>query len=459
MGPVPVDPRSPAGTLKDLRSELVARGMARHSSQGPRRSDLMLCTNTSIARAGALACPFDTSYTRMHDVEAGLRLWRQGYRVRWCADALAYELFTKPVAGVLRDAGIQGQYEVQLTEKYPEFKPMTSLARIAEGGPLKRMARKQMAIHARSSEIFLRMVYGVAEKFRKQRSFSAIAKRALQARLGVQHLRGAIEAAGCWEVLERNFGVRTPVLTYHNVGTPQRGDYPGLTIPPAEFDAHMKLLAKMGYETVLPSEWLRWRDAGGALPERPAMLVFDDGYEGACQNAFPVLARYGFSAACTVVTGCIGSTNRWDEQSSRPSLQLMDKAQIVEWSKRGIEFGGHTCSHSLLSGASEQQIEQEILQCKQDLMALLGHEPASFAYPYGQFNDAAVQAARKYFRLAFTSNRGRLHLATDPSLVPRICFSPGESRLGMWCRLRLGRNPFEELRHVWDRVTGRGASL
>ena len=372
IGPLLLHPDSPAGALRDLKEGLWAREFDRLSTLGARPSDLALCANSSIERQAALDCAFDPAYKRMHDVEAGLRLWTRGYRPTMCAGAVAYELFTKSVAGVLSDSRCQGQYEVLLAQEYPAFKPIAALVRINEGSPLRRWLRKQMATYERASEFVLRAVYCLAEPLRSLSFFSFVANRTLRARLGVQHIRGAIEATGSWEELERRFGKRTPVLIYHNVGTPHPDEYPGLTTTMAEFEAQIILMAKMGYHAILPSEWLRWRDMGEPLPERPLMLAFDDGYDEACRIAFPILEKYGFGAACMIVTSCIGSTNRWDEEAGRPSFQLMSEAQIIEWSQRCIEFGGHTSRHPELTLENNERIEREIAECKEGLTTLLG---------------------------------------------------------------------------------------
>jgi len=449
IGPVLLHPDSPANTLTRLKKVVGDGDLARVSSVGFRQGDLMLCANSSIARSAALECIFDPSYKRMHDVEAGLRLWKKGYRPVFCAEAVAYELFTKSVAGVLRDSKGQGKYEVILSQTHPEFKPLAGLVRINEGSPLTRWLRKEMAVHANISEIVLRGIFRVAERLRGLFVFSSIANRTLRLRLGTQHVRGAIDEAGSWKELESRFGRRTPVLLYHNVGSPRVNEYPGLTTPTADFEMHIRFLAKLGYQAILPSDWLRWRDEGASLPERPVMLVFDDGYEEASQIGFPILERLGFAAACMLVTSCIGSTNRWDEEAGRPSFRLMNEAQILHWSERNVEFGGHTSRHLDLESASQDRIETEILQCKEDLTRLMGRKPASFAYPFGGLSAAASHCVGRHFQLGFTSWPGSLHLATDPSLVPRIAFLPGESRLGIWCRLKLGKNPSEVLRSRW----------
>jgi peptidoglycan/xylan/chitin deacetylase (PgdA/CDA1 family) len=192
------------------------------------------------------------------------------------------------------------------------------------------------------------------------------------------------------------------------------------------------------------------------------MLVFDDAYAETCRNAFPILEKYGFGAACMVVTQYIGSNNRWDEEAGFPSLQLMSKSEILEWSRRGIEFGGHTSHHAELPNLSDERAEQEIAECRDDLSALLGKPPTCFAYPFGGISATAHAAAREYFQLAFTTWPGFLHLGVDPHLAPRISFLPGETRWGMWCRLHFGKNPYEICRNRWAkflrRARGKSAS-
>jgi glycosyltransferase involved in cell wall biosynthesis/peptidoglycan/xylan/chitin deacetylase (PgdA/CDA1 family) len=454
IGAVQPHPHTPQGTPGDLKRQLEIAEFERLKVGGARRSDLMLCANSSIARKAALEFPFDTAYKRMHDVEAGLRLWNSGFRPQFLPDAVMYELSTKSVASVLSDARHQGRYEVLLTQKHPEFKPWTSLVRINEGNPLQRWMRKELAVHARLSEFVLAGGYGISELLRAVPLFRSIAHRVLRARIGLQHVRGAIEEAGSWKEVEGKFGKRTVVILYHNVGEP-RGEYPGLTTPVAEFEAQMRLLKSMGYQSILPRDWLRWRDDGGELPDRPVMLVFDDAYEDGAKIGFPIVRRHGFAAACMVVTSCVGKTNRWDEEAGRPSFRIMSAQQIDEWSRQGIEFGGHTSTHRELTKETDERVEDEVLQCKEDLMALLGEPPVCFAYPYGSFNATAEAAVKRHFSLGFTFWPGRLHLATNPALVPRIAFLPGESKFGMWCRLRVGRNPMEVVRNRWKKLLGK----
>jgi peptidoglycan/xylan/chitin deacetylase (PgdA/CDA1 family) len=449
MGVVVGHPDSPAGSPSELQRELEDAEFHRLTTEGVKRTDMMLCANTSVHRQAALRFCFDTTYKRIHDVEAGARLWKAGYRPKFAPNAVCHELFSKTAEAMLRDSENLGKYEVLLTNSHPEFKPFSAIASMNRGNPLMRFLRKQLAIHRNASEFLLRPVFLTAELLRHIPLFSSLAKRILKVRAVIAHLSGAIQQAGSWKCLNESFGKLIPAILYHNVGEPRPNEYPGLTTPIAEFEMQIRFLSKMGYTGIRPTDWLRWRDAGGMLPERPVLLVFDDGYADLCRNAFPILQRYGFEAASMLVTRHIGSTNRWDEEAGRPSFQLMSADEIKDWSTKNIEFGGHTSSHPELPLVSRECMEQEISQCKDDLTALLGSAPVAFAYPFGGVNSAAQDAARKHFELAFTVWPGLLHLGTDPHLLPRITFLPGETRFGMWCRLRLGKNPFEVCRNRW----------
>jgi glycosyltransferase involved in cell wall biosynthesis/peptidoglycan/xylan/chitin deacetylase (PgdA/CDA1 family) len=418
----------------------------RLSLQGASRADMMLCANSSITRQAALLCPFNPTYQRIHDVEAGTRLWESGFRPIFEPSAVAFEHFAKTAEEIIRDSRYQGIFEVRLTRSHPSFKPFAGIVTMNEGNILKRTVRKQLALHPLIAETLLRSLGVLIRPLHAIRVFRRLELNALGARFVVALLDGAAREAGSWGALEADFGRRMPVIMYHNVGLPRPDEYPGLTTPVVEFESQIRLIARMGYQAILPSEWLAWRNKGAVLPNKPIMLVFDDGYAEACQNGFPVLEKYGMRAACMLVTSCIGITNQWDEKVGRPSFQLMSREQIADWTRRGFEFGGHSRSHINLGLATGADLQEEVAQCKQDLIALLDRVPDSFAYPFGGISRAAQKALSEHFELGFTAWQGRLHLGTDPSLVPRIFFPAGESKIGMWCRLLLERNPMEVCR-------------
>ncbi len=179
-----------------------------------------------------------------------------------------------------------------------------------------------------------------------------------------------------------------------------------LSIPPAEFDRQMSLLAENGYETV---SFDQIYDLSRPLPEKPILLTFDDGYADAYTAAFPVLQRYGFQATFYVVTDFVG----------RPGYLSTD--QILEMAAAGMSFGSHAVSHRSLTSLSASRVEQELSQSRAGMEDLLQRPVLDFCYPLGRFNQGVRQAVeRAGYRSAVTTKYGFASSIADQLLLPRI---------------------------------------
>lgn len=109
---------------------------------------------------------------------------------------------------------------------------------------------------------------------------------------------------------------------------------------------------------------------------------------------------------------------------------MMNWDQIREMSAHGIEFGGHTLTHPILTRISLEEAEREIRGSKAAIEKELGREIYSFAYPNGQKADvnAEVEALTRKsgYRVAFTLQNGPATLREikrDPFAIRRIFVS------------------------------------
>lgn len=69
----------------------------------------------------------------------------------------------------------------------------------------------------------------------------------------------------------------------------------------------------------------------------------------------------------------------------------------------GIEIGGHSVNHPILSAEHDEQVRREIIDCKQRLDAELGQPVISFCYPNGEAADYDVRAKAACREAGFTS--------------------------------------------------------
>lgn len=232
-----------------------------------------------------------------------------------------------------------------------------------------------------------------------------------------------------------------PVIMYHRFikddsGKGVHGTYLHIDM----FDKHMALLKKMGFETLTfedlqDGRLIRRLDAN----KRYIMLTVDDGYVDNLELMLPVLQKYDFKAIVYVVTG--ETFNRWDvENPSNPekSVPLMNAEQVKQLAESGhIEIGGHTLTHPKLDTLTDEQQRFEIIENKKALEATLGKSLTSFAYPFGEHNQASKQIAKEAgYQYAVATNSGPLAFHQDPYQVRRIAIFPKTDVFGLWRKVR-----------------------
>jgi peptidoglycan/xylan/chitin deacetylase (PgdA/CDA1 family) len=236
---------------------------------------------------------------------------------------------------------------------------------------------------------------------------------------------------------------------YHHVGPSKPGSFPELTVSAHRFERQIRWLARRGFAGIRPAEWAAWLRNGTGLPDKPVLVTFDDGYEELVTYALPVLRRYGFGAAVFIVTGRVGGTNTWDEAQGSATLRLMTTEQIRHWATQGIEFGAHSRTHADLTTLSVNELDEEIVGSRDDLMKILGTPVTSFAYPFGSYNPAVHECAQGAFSLTFRADEqspGINYLCTDPHDLQRTMVHPEDSLADLECRVRLGYSPILDMR-------------
>jgi peptidoglycan/xylan/chitin deacetylase (PgdA/CDA1 family) len=198
-----------------------------------------------------------------------------------------------------------------------------------------------------------------------------------------------------------------PILMYHSVGKPPPGiGFREFYVTPSQFFSQMFMLKIMGFRGVSMSEALPYLT--GQKNGKIAVITFDDGYSDNLLSAAPILARFGFSATCYVVSGRIGQTNTWDSAAVNVVKPTMTIEQLKQWIGYGMEVGAHSRTHPHLTQCSSQVLASEISGSKEDLERILQTEIRHFCYPYGSWNAAIAKMVKNAgFLTACTTRRGR----------------------------------------------------
>jgi peptidoglycan/xylan/chitin deacetylase (PgdA/CDA1 family) len=277
-------------------------------------------------------------------------------------------------------------------------------------------------------------------------------------------------------------------------------------IDAATFEQHMALLA--ADFNVLPLGEACARLVRGGLPARAACITFDDGYSDNEQTALPILKRFGVPATFFVATGFIdggimfndgvieavrrapagthdlsrlglgmysvdnsasrraaidallaqikyrppGERGALVEQlaaamhSTLPKDLMMRSEQIKRLHDEGMDIGGHTVNHPILTVLSEQEARAEIVDGKRRLEEITGAPVTLFAYPNGKpgrdYGPRDVELVKEAgFTAAVSTLGGVANRSSDIFQLPR--FGPWERnphRLGVRLLLNCARS-------------------
>ena len=211
-------------------------------------------------------------------------------------------------------------------------------------------------------------------------------------------------------------GIR--ILCYHRVNDEEK-NY--LTVPVKNFEEQMQFLSQEGYRTLRLADLIRpvsKRLSGEEEFRKGIVITFDDGFRDNYLCAYPVLKRYGFSAAIFCIAQQIGRAG------------YLEKDQILDMAENGFEFGSHTFSHPDLRKIGGPEKISEIADSRDWLKETLGLQCNFFCYPYGRYDDEAVSLVREAGYFGACSNLPGVNEITgkaNPYLLRRTEISGEDS--------------------------------
>jgi len=130
-------------------------------------------------------------------------------------------------------------------------------------------------------------------------------------------------------------------------------------------------------------------------------FTMDDGHKGQYTNAFPILSSRNIPATVYVIS---------DRIENEYYVTVAELQQMVA---SGWEVGGH--GEFPLTGMDDTQLEAAVKTSKQALVEN-GFNPASFAYPWGRYDDRVVSVMKKYYETALhVSSTGLPYAANELS--------------------------------------------
>ena len=201
------------------------------------------------------------------------------------------------------------------------------------------------------------------------------------------------------------------IVMYHRFG---ENVHPSTNIHIAQFEAHLKELAKPEY-TVLPlPEIIARLKAKQSLPDRTVGISVDDAFLSVYREAFPRLKTAGLPFTLFVATDPI----------DRGGSRYMSWDQIRELKKDGTTIGSQTHTHLHMAASGADRNRGDLKKSNQRFQAELGETPTIIAYPYGEYSLAVGKAAKEAgFTTGFGQHSGVLYPDADMFYLPRFAMN------------------------------------
>ncbi|HEV2010329.1 MAG TPA: polysaccharide deacetylase family protein, partial [Candidatus Limnocylindria bacterium] len=171
--------------------------------------------------------------------------------------------------------------------------------------------------------------------------------------------------------------IRVPSLMYHYVSWLPTSDpnvalRKDLTVSPTDFEAMLKYLRDNGYHTITTKDLWWSLDQTAALPSKPVMLTFDDGYADAYSVAMPLLRAYGMTGTFFVTVNLV----------DRPGY--LSRAEVKALADAGMDVESHAMDHVSMMKPLNDQIYQ-MCRARDFLSLWTGTDVRHFAYPSGDY--------------------------------------------------------------------------
>ncbi len=214
------------------------------------------------------------------------------------------------------------------------------------------------------------------------------------------------------DIHEAARAARVPVLMYHDI-LPEKEVFFDVTVE--EFEAHLQLLKAEGNTPITLDQLVNHLRTGAALPPKPVLLTFDDGYEGHYTYVYPLLKKYGFPATFSLFTGKLDgevagrSTITWEQAKEMAADPL-------------ITIASHSVLHPPdLRELDDAALQREVVESKARLEAELGIPIRYFTYPEGKYDDRVAQAVAKAgYDAALTMSNDREWFANESESLLEI---------------------------------------
>ena len=190
------------------------------------------------------------------------------------------------------------------------------------------------------------------------------------------------------------------ILGYHKIGL-WPGDWKSwYYVSDETFAGHLRTLSEEDWHFLDISTFLRGLDEPDSLPERSALVTFDDGYRSLLKHGLPTLRQFDCPAVLFVPTDYVSGTNAFD-RDEEPEEVICSFEDLRHLQRQGVSIQAHSVTHRAFSDLGSGELEQEVCWSKEVLEEGVAEPVELFAFPYGDGGKEPRQVTSLLSRAGF----------------------------------------------------------
>lgn len=228
--------------------------------------------------------------------------------------------------------------------------------------------------------------------------------------------------------------VKVPIIMYHSVMRSKRS-LGKFVVSQDEFESDLKYLKENNYNTVVMKDILDYVYENKALPEKPIMLTFDDGYYNNYLYAYPLIKNYQFKMVLSPIGIEVDRYSDLDDNS--PNYAHVTWSNLKEMVNSGlVEIQNHSYNMHKINKKrrgtkknKDESFEKYKSELSKDLSLMqeklknnLNVEASTFVYPFGAMSKCSVGILKELGFKASFGCEGKINfIDKNPENLYSLC--------------------------------------
>jgi peptidoglycan/xylan/chitin deacetylase (PgdA/CDA1 family) len=257
-----------------------------------------------------------------------------------------------------------------------------------------------------------------------------------------------------WHRLSRSRGA---IILLHRVN-----DYSKdvLTVDSETFAAQLLAISKR-YPLSSTADLVDCLLNGRPLQPTTVAIHFDDCYRDILTNGAPIMKTLAVPACAFINSGFVDTDRSFPHDVAKYpfNFEMLRSSDVQAWSSLGFEVGAHTVNHVDLGKCTDEDAQNEVVQCGRDLERMTGKPIDLFSFPFGRLDNISAPT-RQIIQTAgyvalFSAHGGFIDLRTNPYDIPRMGAHYETS--AVYCLLQIEGLTLHQaatiFRSMWSRFT------